>query len=65
MAKQMNEREARKALLLCVGIDRGTGGGGLGPIFPDGTSSMFRSRSANGPAITAATRRCWVAMACR
>jgi hypothetical protein len=36
MAKQMNEREARKALLLRVGIDRGTGGG-LGPIFPDGT----------------------------
>jgi hypothetical protein len=26
MAKQMNEREARKALLLRVGIDRGTGG---------------------------------------
>jgi hypothetical protein len=36
MVKQTNEREARKALPLRVGIDRGTGGA-LGPIFPGGT----------------------------
>ncbi len=35
MVKKMNKREARKALLLRVGIDRGTGGA-LSPIFPGG-----------------------------
>jgi Nucleotide modification associated domain 3 len=64
MARQMNEREARKALLLRVGIDRGTGGG-LGPIFPDGTFEYVPIPERKRTRITAATRRCWVAMACR